>query len=234
MATDKRNELLTTYTSDVHALITHGLQAIQRQVENLKKVSHVDAKTAVNEFDRILKSQKSIIDARLTALGGSTTKPVKDAVSAVAGVAAGFINAVRPSEAAKSLRDDHTFFNHLGIAWLMLHTTALSLGDMETARIAERGYGETARCIMHIDHILPKVVVEELREDVKAADVEEQTRRMVKQAWNREAAPFGAATTPGQPRPTASQSDLREPLSPRLLSRGERGRSCCPCRPRST
>lgn len=204
MATDKRNELLTTYTSDVHALITHGLQTIQRQVENLKKVSHVDAKTAVNEFDRILKSQKTIIDARLAALGGSTTKPIKDAVSAMAGVAAGFINAVRPSETAKSLRDDHTFFSHLGVAWLMLHTTALSLGDLETARIAERGYSETARCIIHIDTILPKVVVEELREDVKAADVQEQTLKMVKQAWNREGPPLGSTgSTQGQPRPSA-------------------------------
>ena len=205
MATDKRNELLTTYTSDVHALITHGHQTIERQVENLKKVSHVDARTAVTEFERLLKSQKAIVEARIQALGGSMTKPIKDAVSAVAGVAAGFINAVRPSEAAKSLRDDHTFFSHLGVAWLMLHTTALSLGDMETARIAERGYGETARCIMHIDRILPKVVVEELREEVKAANVEEQTLKMVKQAWNREAPTFGTAgSTSGQPRPTAS------------------------------
>jgi hypothetical protein len=203
MATDKRNELLTTYTSDVQTLVTHGIQTIQRQVENLKKVSHLDAKAAVNEFDRVLKSQKSIIDARLTALGGSASRPMKDAVSSLAGVAAGFIDAVRPSEAAKSLRDDHTFFSHLGVSWLMLHTTALSLGDMETARVAERGYGETARCLMHIDHILPKVVVEELREDVKAADVEEQTRKMVKQAWNREASTTFSAGTSGQPRPSA-------------------------------
>jgi hypothetical protein len=205
MATDKRNELLTTYTTDVAALITHGLQAIQRQVENLKKVSHVDAKNAVTEFERILKLQKSTVDSRIAALGGSTTKPMKDAVSALAGVAAGFINAVRPSETTKSLRDDHTFFNHLGVAWLMLHTTALALGDLETARVAERGYNETARCIMHIDSIIPKVVVEELREEVKAADVEDQTRRMVKDAWNRDAAGFGAASTsPNQPRPVVS------------------------------
>jgi hypothetical protein len=58
---------------------------------------------------------------------------------------------------------------------------------------------------MHVDNILPKLVVEELREDVKAADVEARTRAMVRDAWNRESPTFGTTTTiPSQPRPTAS------------------------------
>ena len=205
MGTDKRNELLTTYTSDVHALITHGHKAIQRQVENLKNVSHLDAKNAVVELERVLVAQKTAIEARITALGGSSTQPVKDAVSAVAGVAAGLINAVRSSETAKSIRDDHTFFSQLGVAWLMMHTTAMALGDVETARVAERGYKDTARCIMHIDKILPKIVVEEIRESVTSAtDATEQTRTMMMNAWNREAPTFGASGSTAQPRPAHS------------------------------
>jgi hypothetical protein len=189
MASDKKNEVLTKYVTDVHALVSHGVQAIHRQVENLKNVSHQDAKTAVTAFEGILKKQKIDLEARIEALGGSTTQPVKDAVSAVAGVAAGLFNAVRPSETAKSIRDDHTYLSHLGIAWLMLHATALSLGDTTTASLAERGYAETARMIMHVDKILPKIVVEELREDkaLHPADIEQQTRSMLKAAWNREA-----------------------------------------------
>ena len=196
MGTDKRNELLTTYTSDVHALILHGHKAIARQVENLKNVSHVDAKTTVVELERVLAGQQTAIESRIKALGGSTTQPVKDAVSAVAGVAAGLINAVRGSETAKSIRDDHTFFSQLGVAWLMMYTTAHSLGDTETAIVAERGYSETAKCIMHIDHVLPKIVVEEIREHVKtASDSTEVTRSMMKSAWNREASTLGGAST---------------------------------------
>jgi len=205
MATDKRNDLLTTYTTDVHALVSHGLTTIERQVGNLKNVSHLEAKSAVSEFERVLRGQKKFIEARITALGGKASQPMKDAVSAVAGVAAGVINAVRPSETAKSIRDDHTFFSHLGVSWLMLHTTALSLGDVETANIAERGYSETARCIMHIDKILPRLVIEELREHVTAADVGEQTRKMAMMAWNREAPTFGATTqNVSQTRPSIS------------------------------
>ena len=186
---DTKNEMLTTYVTDVHALVTHGLQAIKRQVDNLQDVSHKDAKTAVGAFASILEKQQRELEARVKELGGSVKQPVKDAVSAVAGVAAGLINAVRASETAKSIRDDHTYFSHLGVAWLMLHTTATSLGDTETAALAERGYADTARMIMHVDKILPKIVVEELSEDksLHSANVEEQTRKMVQSAWDRQA-----------------------------------------------
>lgn len=186
---DKKNAMLTTYVTDVHALVTHGLQAIKRQVDNLQDVSHTDAKVAVGAFASILEKQQRELEARVKELGGSVKQPVKDAVSAVAGVAAGLINAVRSSETAKSIRDDHTYFSHLGVAWLMLHTTATSLGDTETAALAERGYADTARMIMHVDKILPKIVVEELAEDksLHPAHVEEQTRKMVQSAWNRQA-----------------------------------------------
>lgn len=189
MANDKTNETLTTYVSDVHALVAHGIQAIHRQVEQLKNVSHRDASAAVVRFESILRTQESELQQRIVALGGSTTQPVKDAVSAVAGVAAGLINAVRPSETVKSIRDDYTFISHLGIAWLMLHTTASSLGDVETTRLAERGYADTAKMIMHIDRIMPKIVIEELREDkaLRPSDTQEQTHGMVRKSWEREA-----------------------------------------------
>jgi hypothetical protein len=105
-----RNETLTTYVGDVHALVSHGLQAMERQVENLRKVSHKDALPAVVEGQRMLQRQEAALEKRLDGLGGSSSAPVKDAVSAVAGVAAGLINAVRASETVKTLRDDATFF----------------------------------------------------------------------------------------------------------------------------
>ena len=192
MATDKRNQTLSTYASDVHALVTHGIQVIHRQVEQLKDVSHRDARAAVIAFEGMLRKQEMELQDRIKVLGGSMTQQVKDVVSAVTGVAAGLLNAVRPSETAKSIRDDYTFLSHLAIAWLMLHTTATSLGDSETAAIAERGYADTSRMIMHIDRIMPKIIVEELREDrsLQPLDTEAQTRSMVKKAWEQQA-PLG-------------------------------------------
>jgi hypothetical protein len=189
MANNKTNDTLTTYVSDVHALVSHGIEAIHRQVEQLKNVSHRDASAAVIRFEGILRKQESELQDRIVALGGSTSQPLKDVVSAVTGVAAGLINAVRASETVKSIRDDYTFISQLGIAWLMLHTTASSLGDVETTRLAERGYADTAKMIMLIDRIMPKIVIEELREDeaLRPDDTQEQTHSMVRKSWQREA-----------------------------------------------
>ncbi len=186
--TATKNETLITYVGDVHALVTHGLGALERQVENLKNVSHRDAQPAVAEGKRVLEKQKSVLENRLESLGGSATAPVKDAVSAIAGVAAGLINAVRPSETVKSLRDDATFFSGLGTAYLLLYTTATGLGDMETSSVAQSGYEDSARMVMHFDGILPKITVEELREEqLDVAEVTEGVQAMIRNAWTRAA-----------------------------------------------
>ncbi len=186
---DKKNEILTTYVSDVHALVVHGLTVIDRQVEQLKDVSHKDAEPTVVKFKALLEAQKLTLEARIKDLGGSTTGPVKDAVSAVAGAAASVIDKIRPAGTVKNIRDDYTFFGMLNVSWLMLHTTATSLGDMATATLAERGYTETAGAIMLIDRVLPKMVVEELSEEKALAptDTSALCQEMIKKAWNREA-----------------------------------------------
>ncbi|MBC7793850.1 MAG: hypothetical protein H7Z43_09085 [Clostridia bacterium] len=181
-----KKETILTYVSDVHALVEHGLRAIERQRENLKDVSHKAVPPALAEALRVLHRQKLEIESRLETLGGKATGPVKDAVSAVAGVAAGIINAVRPSESVKSLRDDATYFSGLGVAYLLLYTTAVGFDDSETAKLAERGYRDAAKTIMHLDHVLPAVTVEELREhNPSVRNSAEQVRTMVSQAWDR-------------------------------------------------
>lgn len=185
--TESRNDLLRTYVGDTHALVESGRTTVGRQVDNLAKVSHRDALPAVRELKRVLDQQNVALENRLKALGGSTTAPVKDAVSAVAGAAAGLINAVRPSETVKSLRDDATYLSGLGVAYLLLYTTACALEDVETADVAQRGYEDCARLTMHFDRILPQVTVEELREEkIPVLDASTRVIAMVKNAWDRE------------------------------------------------
>lgn len=192
MGTTNSNSTLKTYVGDMHALVGHGLQAIDRQVDNLKGENHDEALRAVREFRETLQTHVKALDDRMNVLGGSGSKPVKDAISAVAGVAAGIINAMRPEEASKSLRDDYTFFSHCAIGYLMLHTTAHALGDTETAGLAERGYRDCARMVMTIDRIMPALVIQELRQDdLPVTDVSDPVRSMVRDAWRREAVAAG-------------------------------------------
>ena len=192
---DQMRETISKYLGDLHALESHGHEAISRQVDNLKDTGHQDAYRATVELKTVLERHLSAIDARLKALGGSPTSPVKDAVSAVAGVAAGVYNKVRNEEASKSIRDDYTFVSHTAIAYLMLHTTALAFGDRETATLAEQGYRDAARAIMAIDRFMPPLVLQELRQDgFQVEDVSEHCAKMVHDAWRREQ----PSSTPGQ------------------------------------
>ncbi len=119
---------------------------------------------------------KKLLEVRLSALGGIPTAPVKDVVAAVAGVAAGLINAVRPSETVKSLRDDAVFFSGLGVSYLLLYTTACGLNDQQASELAQRGYEGTARTVIHFDRVLPKVTIEEVR--AQKLDVSDFSRRV--------------------------------------------------------
>ncbi len=191
--TENTTATLTTYITDMYALINHGLKAIDRQAESLrKKDTHPEALAAVHEFQRVLRVNMMALETRAKALGGKTTKPLKEVVTTLTGIAAGLMAALRPEEASKAIRDDYTFLSHVAIGYLMLHTTATGLGDLETATLAEQGYRDAARLVMRIDQIMPTLVLQELRQDgLPVGPASEQSIMMVQRAWTREAAVAG-------------------------------------------
>jgi hypothetical protein len=181
---EKVRETITKYLGDMHALQSHGLQAMSRQVDHLKGKEHGDALRLVEEFKRTLESHVSELEGRMNAMGGSPTSPVKDAASAVAGFVAGLYDKVRSEEASKEIRDDYTFFSHSAIAYLMLHTTAKGLSDDGTAMLAERGYRNCARMVMRINQIMPGLVVSEMKQDgLPMMDVSQECHRLISDAW---------------------------------------------------
>src|SRR5947209_8021922 len=96
-------EVLQKYVGDQHALESHIVQALDKQ---LKLAEHApEAKQKLSEFVGTLNAHLSALEARLTGLGGSATHPVKEAGAAVLGVAAGLIDKVRAEELSKDLRD---------------------------------------------------------------------------------------------------------------------------------
>src|ERR1041384_1051301 len=100
---DKSRTLIAKYLHDMHSLAAHGHEAIKRQREQLKDSGHAQASAAVEGFEATMDEHLAMLKRRLEALGESTTSPIQDAASAVAGVAAGAYNAVRREEAAKSV-----------------------------------------------------------------------------------------------------------------------------------
>lgn len=194
MTRTAKTTTLTTYITDMHGLINHGLRAIDRQAALLARTgSQVEALAALHEFQRVLRGHRTRLAARAGELGGTTHWPLKDLVTTLTGAVAGLMNALRPEPTAKAFRDDYTFLSHVAVGYLLLHTTASGLGDAATAALAEQGYADVARLVMHIDQILPALVLQELRQDdLEVGPISDQTIVMVHRAWDREAGRAGS------------------------------------------
>jgi ferritin-like metal-binding protein YciE len=186
---EQSRKYIAKYVEDLHSLVTHGLEPLSHQLGESALRDHPGTRQAIEEFQATLERHESVLNQRMQALGTSPTTVVQDTAAAVAGVAAGIYNKVRTEAVSKSLRDDYAFLSLCSISWLMLLTTARSLGDHETEELAEEGYRDTARMAMQIDHLMPSLVVQELRQDkLPALDESEWARTIVHGAWNREVA----------------------------------------------
>lgn len=182
--TQQQNETITKYIGDMHALESHILQAIDKQDKLLQ--DHPSAKEKISTFRTTLEGHVDALQARLQALGGSPTHPVKEAVAAAAGIAAGLYDKVRNEEASKDLRDDYTAINHSVIAYIMLQTTALAFDDQETADLCKRHLKDNAKFVMDINNYMPELVLEELRQD--GLNLQESAltdmRQTISDVWN--------------------------------------------------
>jgi len=177
------------YVEDMHSLLSHGLQPLEAQSKASQMKDHPEAQRFVQEAQRTLQGQVDRLNARLKSLGTSPTTAVQDAAAVVAGAVAGLYNQVRTEAISKSVRDDYTFLGACSVAYLMLMSTARSLGDHETEELAEQGYRESARLVMEIDHFMPTLVVQEMKADgLPASDVSDWAQKLVHGAWNRQSA----------------------------------------------
>jgi hypothetical protein len=192
--TDQTREYVAKYVEDLHSLVQHGLQPLGHQIPESTQRQHASAAGLIQDIKHTLEQHELALRQRLQALGTSPTTGVQDAAASLAGGVAGLYNQVRTEAVSKSVRDDYTFLSHCSVSWLMLMTTARSLGDHDTEELAESGYRDTARLIIQVDRLMPELVVEELRQDeFPAQDVSDWARRIVSDAWNRESSTIGSA-----------------------------------------
>ena len=181
---DRKQQTITKYLGDMKSVVSHVHGAMELQKNEFRDrpaVTQTIARVAMS-----LKRQEDAIGARLEALGGSPTHPVKEVVSDAAGLVAGLYNKVRTEGAAKALRDDHVALNLVYVSYTTLHTTALALGDPETAALAKRSLVECAKFVTEIDRLVPPTVFAELEHDgLGSLDgaASDQTRLAMREAW---------------------------------------------------
>lgn len=183
MANDKKNEIITKYLADMVGVEGHIYQAIDKQVKETQ--DEPDVNPVLRNIRDTLEQHTDALRARLEALGGKPTSPVKEAGASVLGVAAGVIDKLRAEEVSKDFRDNYTALSLSNISYVMLISTALACNDQETAQLASRHLKENAQFVSDIGNLMPMLVVRDLSDltDLNASAVE-QARQAYKEAWS--------------------------------------------------
>jgi ferritin-like metal-binding protein YciE len=179
-------DAINSYVTDMLALEQHIEKALRGQFQDLK--DYPDVVTELRQAHRIvehhisdLKGLKDRHDA------GGVADALKRAGSVVAGAGAAAIDLLRTEGLPKDLRDDYTAFNLATIGYVMLHTTALALGDQEVASLARQGFTDYANVVTRLHNLTPAAVIRYLQEEgLPASDaVLPEISRTINQVWER-------------------------------------------------
>jgi len=180
---------LSDWLGDIVALESHVEEAMDAQ---LKLEGDTDLTTAIQRLhDTVRDSKQRAVDFQ-KRYGSEPGNPVIKAGSNLLGKAAGVIDRMRHDSVSKALRDDYTAYNHLAIAYTMLHTTAMALDDQAAMSFAEQGLRTYAGLVQEINHLIPAAVIHDLvsgdHAPVVAPDVIERCRATIDQVWRQTSA----------------------------------------------
>ena len=162
------NEAVHSYVTDMLALEDHIEKAIMAQVEDFEG-EYPAVGAALREMHRTIERHittlRGLEDVRDAGPRLDVADFIKRAASTVAGLGAAAIDLVRTEKLPKNLRDDYTAFSLATIGYVMLHTTARSLGDDRVAAVAETHLTDYAGMVMSLNDLIPATVVTLLKEE---------------------------------------------------------------------
>ena len=184
MARDK-DEAINSYITDMLSLEEHIQKAVNGQLEDLADYPEVtrDLRQVLRKVDQHISDLREL-STRRSAKGA--TDAIKRAGSMLLGLGAAAVDLVRKEGLAKNLRDDYTAFSLATVGYVMLHTTALSLGEQEVADLARQHFSDYAQAVTLLHNVIPGAVVRFLREDGLPVrdDVLPQISRTIEEVWH--------------------------------------------------
>ncbi|MEO5825782.1 MAG: hypothetical protein ABIR59_07835 [Gemmatimonadales bacterium] len=161
-------DAIHSYVTDMLALEDHIEKAIMAQVEDFEgdyPAVGVALRGMHATIERHITSLRGLEDLRDSGPRLDVADFIKRAASTVAGLGAAAIDLVRTEKLPKNLRDDYTAFSLATIGYVMLHTTARSLGDARVAAVAENHLTDYAGMVMALNDLIPSTVVTLLKEE---------------------------------------------------------------------
>lgn len=186
------NAAIASYITDMSALEEHLEKAIAGQLADIEDdpATTLALRDVHGTVQRHIASLDALADRRKET-GQGLAEGIKKAATAVLGAGAAAIDFVRTEKLPKNLRDDYTAVSMACIGYVMLHTTALSLGDTEVADLAHRHLKAHAKNVMTLHNAIPAVVIRFLQEEglPANADVLTTVATNIESVWKGEGVP---------------------------------------------
>lgn len=161
----KALDALTGYATDLVGVYRHTAEALKRHEASTALDGVSGAKAVIRESITVLEGGIHTLEARITALGGSTSAVVKDAILSVTGFFTGLYGQVRSEAPSRMLRDDVTALQFCMTCTNMLHATALAQREQQTGEAMHRLQERFPRLIMQMGALIPQAVLRDLIAD---------------------------------------------------------------------
>lgn len=160
-------ETIHEYVAESAAFERHVERALAAQIDR-----HEDVPAITRRLTDIRDTVASHADEleQLLERRDASTSPVKRATTTVLGLGAGLVDRFRDEGLPRNLRDDYVAAGMGAVSYVMLHTTALALGDDQVADIARRNLKDYARITMEIHNLMPATVLRFLAEEGHPVD----------------------------------------------------------------
>ncbi len=182
-------EVLHTYLTDMHAVESHILEAVERQLKGDEIKAYPEASRAVQTLRNTLKSHTDALQAAVEAREGKSIKgALKEALGDTLGFVAGLYDKVRDDQVSRMIRDDYTATSLAAVSYHMLHTTALGLKNQTVADMAVRNLKDLTPILVDLSKVVCHVVAKELADENKVFDgtVGAQAVKNTQEAWSGE------------------------------------------------
>jgi len=185
--TDTRKEInheISDWIGDIVALESHVEEAMDAQ---LKLEGSPSLTSTIKRFHDTVRDSKQRAVTFQKEYGSEPGNPIVKTGANLLGKAAGMIDKIRNDSISKAIRDDYTAYNHLAIAYTILHTTAMAFADQAAQDFAEQGLRTYARLVQDVNHVIPEAVVYDLEKGDHAPvikpNVVEGCRAFIDSVW---------------------------------------------------
>lgn len=190
MANEDATKAVNSYITDMLALEKHIQKALTGQIEDLDEEDPgfvTEIRRINNTVEQHINTLEALAERRQDG-GQKLSDAVKRAASNVLGVGAAAVDFVRNEKLPKNLRDDYTALSLASIGYVMLYTTAISLGESDVANMAKAHLENHAKNTMVLHALIPGAVIRFLQRDGLPAQAEHlaQINKTVASVWEGE------------------------------------------------